>query len=141
MTAATPRRVYSDAHAYHINSISINSDEETFISADDLRINLWNFQYRLQSFSAFEENWCRVVQLIHVMGCARISCGMQHGHSPLLHSLLRNRVPFHAVRVKFGGWFLKRALQKDSRVECVVFRLSVEQCAPVGAETTFVEIS
>lgn len=39
---ATPRRVYSNAHAYHINSISLNSDEETFLSADDLRVNLWN---------------------------------------------------------------------------------------------------
>lgn len=40
--AATARRVFSNAHAYHINSISLNSDEETFLSADDLRINLWN---------------------------------------------------------------------------------------------------
>lgn len=41
---ATPRRVYSNAHAYHINSISVNSDGETFLSADDLRVNLWNVQ-------------------------------------------------------------------------------------------------
>ncbi|CAG8572328.1 3667_t:CDS:2, partial [Racocetra fulgida] len=40
--AAVPRKVYANAHAYHINSISINSDGETYISADDLRINLWN---------------------------------------------------------------------------------------------------
>ena len=35
----------------HINSISINSDQETFISADDLRINLWNHEITNQSFS------------------------------------------------------------------------------------------
>ncbi|KAF9936115.1 protein phosphatase 2A regulatory subunit cdc55 [Modicella reniformis] len=40
--AAVPRKVYANAHAYHINSISINSDGETYISADDLRVNLWN---------------------------------------------------------------------------------------------------
>jgi WD40 repeat protein len=40
ITTATPKRIYSNAHGYHINSISINSDGETFISADDLRINL-----------------------------------------------------------------------------------------------------
>lgn len=40
--SATPRRVYSNSHAYHINSISLSSDEETFLSADDLRINVWN---------------------------------------------------------------------------------------------------
>jgi serine/threonine-protein phosphatase 2A regulatory subunit B len=39
---ASPRRVFSNAHAYHINSISLNSDEETFLSADDLRVNMWN---------------------------------------------------------------------------------------------------
>ena len=49
--AHVPRRVYANAHAYHINSISINSDGETFISADDLRINLWNLGISDQSFS------------------------------------------------------------------------------------------
>jgi serine/threonine-protein phosphatase 2A regulatory subunit B len=51
ITAAIPRKIYQNAHGYHINSISINSDDETFISADDLRINLWNFQIPDQSFS------------------------------------------------------------------------------------------
>ena len=49
--AAVPRKVYANAHAYHINSISINSDGETYISADDLRINLWNLNISDQSFS------------------------------------------------------------------------------------------
>ncbi|KAE8680740.1 Serine/threonine protein phosphatase 2A 55 kDa regulatory subunit B beta isoform [Hibiscus syriacus] len=45
------RRVYTHAHDYHINSISNNSDGETFISADDLRINLWNLEISNQSFN------------------------------------------------------------------------------------------
>ncbi|XP_024403121.1 serine/threonine protein phosphatase 2A 55 kDa regulatory subunit B beta isoform isoform X3 [Physcomitrium patens] len=45
------RRVYANAHAYHINSISNNSDFETYISADDLRINLWNLEVSDQSFN------------------------------------------------------------------------------------------
>ena len=49
--AHVPRRVYANAHAYHINSISLNTDGETFISADDLRINLWNLDISDQSFS------------------------------------------------------------------------------------------
>jgi len=40
LLTARRRRVYSNAHAYHINSISLNSDCETYISADDLRVNL-----------------------------------------------------------------------------------------------------
>jgi serine/threonine-protein phosphatase 2A regulatory subunit B len=49
--AARCRRVYAHAHDYHINSISNNSDGETFISADDLRINLWNLEINSQSFN------------------------------------------------------------------------------------------
>lgn len=52
IVAAVPRKVYQNAHAYHINSISINSDGETYISADDLRINLWNLNISDQSFSS-----------------------------------------------------------------------------------------
>ena len=51
--AAVPRKVYSNAHAYHIHSISVNSDQETYISADDLRVNLWNLNISDQSFSAY----------------------------------------------------------------------------------------
>jgi serine/threonine-protein phosphatase 2A regulatory subunit B len=51
--AAVPRKVYSNAHAYHIHSISVNSDQETYISADDLRVNLWNLNISDQSFSEF----------------------------------------------------------------------------------------
>jgi len=49
--AAVPRKVYANAHAYHIHSISVNSDQETYVSADDLRINLWNLNISDQSFS------------------------------------------------------------------------------------------
>lgn len=52
IVAAVPRKVYANAHAYHINSISINSDGETYMSADDLRVNLWNLNISDQSFSA-----------------------------------------------------------------------------------------
>lgn len=48
---ASPRRVYANAHTYHINSISVNSDGETYLSADDLRINLWHVGINGQSFS------------------------------------------------------------------------------------------
>ena len=51
IVTAVPRKVYANAHAYHINSISINSDGETYISADDLRVNLWNLNISDQSFS------------------------------------------------------------------------------------------
>ncbi|NXO78956.1 2ABB phosphatase, partial [Sitta europaea] len=59
MVEATPRRVFANAHTYHINSISVNSDYETYMSADDLRINLWNFEITNQSFSIL---WSKATQ-------------------------------------------------------------------------------
>ena len=51
MVEASPRRVFANAHTYHINSISVNSDGATYLSADDLRINLWHMENNEQSFS------------------------------------------------------------------------------------------
>lgn len=36
------RREFKNCHQYNINSLSVSSDGETFLSADDLRINMWN---------------------------------------------------------------------------------------------------
>jgi len=44
ITAAIPRRIFANCHAYHINSISLSSDYEMFLSADDLRLNLWHLE-------------------------------------------------------------------------------------------------
>lgn len=35
---------FAHGHSYMINSLSLNSDQETFLSSDDLRINMWNLQ-------------------------------------------------------------------------------------------------
>ena len=54
---ACPRRKFRNAHVYHINSISVNSDQETFLSADDLRINLWHLEVNDKSFSILYARW------------------------------------------------------------------------------------
>lgn len=51
VVTATPKRTYSNAHAYHINSIALNSDGESFMSCDDLRINLWNLNISSSCFN------------------------------------------------------------------------------------------
>ena len=50
LTASNTKK-YSNAHAYHINSISVCSDGETFLSSDDLRVNLWNLNRCDRSFN------------------------------------------------------------------------------------------
>lgn len=54
MVEVSPRRVFANAHTYHINSISVNSDFETYMSADDLRINLWHLDITDRSFSILQ---------------------------------------------------------------------------------------
>jgi WD40 repeat protein len=61
---ASPRRVYANAHTYHINSVSVNSDQETFLSADDLRINLWHLDINNQSFSILSSMFMSVLSCI-----------------------------------------------------------------------------
>ena len=48
------RRMFASAHAYHINTVSVCSDKETFLSADDLRINLWNLDAGPQAFTVVD---------------------------------------------------------------------------------------
>ncbi|CAM8934260.1 unnamed protein product [Rhodiola kirilowii] len=68
--AARCRRVYAHAHDYHINSISTNSDGETFISADDLRINLWNLEISNQSFNIVDVKPANMEDLTEVITSA-----------------------------------------------------------------------
>lgn len=70
LIGATPRRVFANAHAYHINSISLNSDGETYISSDDLRINLWNLSISDQSFNIVDIKPSNMEELTEVITTA-----------------------------------------------------------------------
>jgi serine/threonine-protein phosphatase 2A regulatory subunit B len=64
------RKVYPAGHAYHINSISLCSDQETFLSADDLRINLWHFDRPCLSFNIVDIKPEAMEDLTEVITCA-----------------------------------------------------------------------
>ncbi|MGH0119414.1 UNVERIFIED_CONTAM: hypothetical protein FKN15_022549 [Acipenser sinensis] len=70
MVEATPRRVFANAHTYHINSISVNSDCETYMSADDLRINLWNLEITNRSFNIVDIKPANMEELTEVITAA-----------------------------------------------------------------------
>ena len=55
-TEVTQRKVFANAHAYNINSISLCSDGQLFLSADDLRVNLWNLENGSECFSIHLDN-------------------------------------------------------------------------------------
>ena len=60
------RRIFANAHTYHINSISLNSDQETYLSADDLRINLWHLEITDQSFNIVDIKPANMEELTEV---------------------------------------------------------------------------
>jgi len=70
VVSAQARKVFANAHAYHINSISINSDGETYISSDDLRINLWNLSVSDQSFNIVDIKPVNMEELTEVITSA-----------------------------------------------------------------------
>ena len=63
------KRVFANAHTYHINSISPNSDDETFLSADDLRINVWSLGQNTQSFNIVDIKPDNMEELTEVRAC------------------------------------------------------------------------
>ncbi|KAG5049874.1 hypothetical protein JHK85_010977 [Glycine max] len=64
------QKVYAYAHSFNINSISNNSDYETFISADDLRINLWNLEVSDQCFNIIDMKPSNMEDLTEVITAA-----------------------------------------------------------------------
>jgi serine/threonine-protein phosphatase 2A regulatory subunit B len=64
------RKVFEGAHAYNINSVAFNSDGETFISTDDLRINLWNVNISNEAFGIVDIKPENMDELTEVITCA-----------------------------------------------------------------------
>eukprot|EP01086_Lenisia_limosa_P006390 TRINITY_DN25180_c0_g1_i1.p1 TRINITY_DN25180_c0_g1~~TRINITY_DN25180_c0_g1_i1.p1 ORF type:complete len:457 (-),score=85.02 TRINITY_DN25180_c0_g1_i1:59-1429(-) len=79
MIATVPRRVYGNAHAYHINSISLNSDGETYLSADDLRINVWSLERPNNSFNIVDikpDNMEDLAEVVTAAECHPTHCNL-----------------------------------------------------------------
>lgn len=70
MVEATPKRIYANAHTYHINSISINSDQETYLSADDLRLYCWNLENNSTCFNIVDIKPANMEELTEVITSA-----------------------------------------------------------------------
>lgn len=75
MVEVSPRRVFANAHTYHVNSISVNSDYETYMSADDLRINLWHLDITDRSFSILSQIYLRAGAERTCTLCWRLKAG------------------------------------------------------------------
>ncbi|CAK9033827.1 Serine/threonine protein phosphatase 2A 55 kDa regulatory subunit B beta isoform (AtB beta) (PP2A, partial [Durusdinium trenchii] len=89
------RRVYSNAHAYHINSVAVNSDGETFMSADDLRINLWNLDLSDVSYNIVDIKPTNMEELSEVITAAEFH---PHHCNLLMYSSSRGSIRLGDMR-------------------------------------------
>ncbi|XP_030638416.1 serine/threonine-protein phosphatase 2A 55 kDa regulatory subunit B gamma isoform [Chanos chanos] len=104
LVEASVRRVFANAHAYHINSISVNSDGETYLSADDLRINLWHLSITDCSFNIVDvkpENMEDLREVItvaefHPQHCHLLAFGSSAGNTRLCDMRARALCDQHA---------------------------------------------
>ncbi|KZV27154.1 hypothetical protein F511_21661 [Dorcoceras hygrometricum] len=119
---ARSKRVYAKAHHYHINSISNNSDGETFISADDLRINLWNLEVNIQSFNIVDLKPVNMEDLTEVITSA------------VFHPIHCNVLAYSSSRGSIRLIDLRQSALCDSHS-----KIYEEQLAP-GSRTFFTEI-
>ena len=92
---ANPRRIYSNAHNYHINSISNNSDGETFLSADDLRVNIWNLEGSEECFNIIDVKPPQMEDLTEVITSAMFH--PTHCHI-LMHSSSKGTIKIGDMR-------------------------------------------
>ena len=78
--AARCRRKYANAHTYHVNSVALCADGETFISADDLRVNLWHLDVSDQAFNVVDMKPANMEELTEARArcasCSRVLFGV-----------------------------------------------------------------
>ncbi|PON72217.1 Protein phosphatase 2A regulatory subunit PR [Parasponia andersonii] len=104
------RKVYAHAHDFNINSISTNSDGETFVSADDLRINLWNLEISGQCFNIVDmkpSNMEDLTEVItsaefHPIHCNLLAYGSSRGFIRLVDMRLSALCDHSAIILKDG---------------------------------------
>ncbi|KAF4362705.1 hypothetical protein G4B88_018323 [Cannabis sativa] len=105
------RKAYAHAHEFNINSISTNSDCETFISADDLRINLWNLEISGQCFNIIDmkpsnmEDLTEVITIaeFHPIHCNFLAYGSSRGFIRLVDMRQSALCDHSAIILEDGG--------------------------------------
>jgi len=61
------RKQYKNCHNYNINSLSQSPDGENFLSADDLRVNLWSIENNLLAFNIVDLKPPNIEELAEVI--------------------------------------------------------------------------
>lgn len=116
IATASLKRTFSNGHAYHINSLSFSPDGETYLSADDLRINLWNLHTNTSTFNIVDIKPEDMEELAEVITSAEFH---PHHASQLVYSSSKGLVRLcdlrESARVeRHSGCVFGHALQSES---------------------------
>ena len=139
VTTATPRRVYSGAHSFHINSLALNSDAETFISADDLRIQLWSLEVSNESFTLVDLKPFSLEELTEVI----TACAFHPSHCNLMmYSTSRGSIRLVDLRDSALGDHHAKQLESEDELSSKSFfseiTASISDCSFSGSEGRYV---
>lgn len=87
--AAKCKRVYASVHSYFINSVSVNSDQQIFLSADDLNVHLWHMDHSEESYLVVDVKPSSMNDLLEVITCA---CFHPSDCNTLVHASSRGKI-------------------------------------------------
>eukprot|EP00658_Telonema_sp_P-2_P018011 TRINITY_DN17040_c0_g1_i3.p1 TRINITY_DN17040_c0_g1~~TRINITY_DN17040_c0_g1_i3.p1 ORF type:complete len:410 (+),score=113.14 TRINITY_DN17040_c0_g1_i3:345-1574(+) len=127
---AHPRKIFSNGHIYHIHSLSLNSDGETFMTSDDLRINLWHLNNNAECFNIvdlkpvnmddlsevitaaeFHQSHCHIFIYGSSKGCIRMgdmrAAALCDAHSKNFHQSLDSE-PTRLLSISYAVFCLKK---------------------------------
>lgn len=94
------RATYANAHIYNINAVSIHQDSQSFLSADDLCVNLWNVEDSSRCFNLVDIKPVVMEELNEVITCATfhsadsslLSFGTSRGKAVVVDTRMRSIV-------------------------------------------------
>jgi serine/threonine-protein phosphatase 2A regulatory subunit B len=93
---AKARATYAREHAYHVHSLSVCADGETFLSADDLRVNLWRLDLETRCCNVVDAKPPNMEDLAEVITTASFH---PNEGSTLLYATSRGAVKTFDLRV------------------------------------------
>ena len=65
------KRTYANLHGYHINSLSAAADGEKFLTADDLRVNVWDLESSNVAFNVVDRKPDSLEEVSEVITAAK----------------------------------------------------------------------
>lgn len=131
------RASYANAHVYNIHSVSIHQDSQSFLSADDLRVNIWDVENSSRCFNIVDIKPDSMEELSEVVTCATyhptdsslLAYATSRGTACVIDTRMRSLIDRNAVlRIEASG--PRSFSARDDR--SLVLQADPQHDSPVG---------